>query len=296
VLHRAPRQFDHERSRWTLQDILATCQWLQLHTRSGLSRLLTRLKIHWKRGRDHLYSPDADYLEKLRTVQVCLQRVWRDDPTAVLLFEDELTYYRQPSVAQAYEAAGHAQPLAQRRYRRNTRSRIAAAVDAVTGQVHYLQRSVIGVDALVQLYAQICQRYGPGRTLYLAQDDWPVHFHPDVLAALQPQATPFPLRVPAHWPTEPRPQARRLNLPIQILPLPTYAPWTNPAEKLWRWLKQEELHLHRYADRWDELKQVVAAFLDRFGTGSGDLLRYVGLTVTSHQYGDAIAGRLGPPP
>lgn len=274
---------------------MAVCQWLRLHTLGGLSRLLQRLDVHWKRGRDAVHSPDADYLGKLRSVQVCLQRVWREDPTSVLLFQDEVTYYRQPSLAQAYEAAGHSQPLAQRSYRKNTPFRIAAAVDAFTGQVHYIQRSLIGVDALVEFYQQMCTAYGPGRTLYVAQDNWSVHFHADVLAALEPQQFTWPLHVPGNWPTQPSRTARRLHLPIQLLPLPTYAPWTNPAEKLWRWLKQDVLHLHRYADRWDELKQLIAAFLDRFADRSPDLLRYVGLTVRSHQYGDAIAGRLEAP-
>ncbi len=70
-------------------------------------------------------------------------------------------------------------------------------------------------------------------------------------------------------------QAPRLNLPIQLILLPTYASWTNPAEKVWRKLKQEELHLHCLADVWEALKQRVAAFLDRFAQGSRELLRYV---------------------
>ena len=39
------------------------------------------------------------------------------------------------------------------------------------------------------------------------------------------------------------------QLPIQLVPLPTYASWCNPIEKLWRQLRQELLHLHRFADR-----------------------------------------------
>jgi len=274
---------------------MRVCTWLRLHTQGGMSRLLRRLHIHWKRGRDSVHSPDADYVAKLKDVQICLQRVWLPVADTVLLFEDELTYYRQPTIAHAYDEAGREQPRAQRSYRKNTSFRIAAAVDAFTGQAHYVQRNKISVDVLVSLYEQICHAYPTGRTIYIAQDNWPVHFHPDVLAALQPQRFPWPLHVPPNWPKEASPKARRLNLPIQLLPLPTYAPWTNPVEKLWRWLKQDVLHLHRYADRWDKLKRLIATFLDGFAHGSPDLLRYVGLTTNSRQYGDAIAGRLGPP-
>lgn len=69
-----------------------------------------------------------------------------------------------------------------------------------------------------------------------------------------------------------------LDLPIQLLPLPTYASWCNPIEKLWRMLRQEELHLHRLADDWNAIKQRVATFMQEFEQGPQRLLRYVGLT------------------
>jgi len=34
-----------------------------------------------------------------------------------------------------------------------------------------------------------------------------------------------------------------------LVPLPTYGSWTGPIERLWRWLKQEVLHLHSYAGK-----------------------------------------------
>jgi transposase len=65
----------------------------------------------------------------------------------------------------------------------------------------------------------------------------------------------------------------------QLSPLffPTYASWLNPIEKLWRWLKQDVLHVHNLAHNLDELRRLVAAFLDPFRLGSSALLRYVGL-------------------
>jgi transposase len=67
------------------------------------------------------------------------------------------------------------------------------------------------------------------------------------------------------------------ELPIQLVFLPTYASWLNPIEKLWRWLRQEVLHLHRLSDDWPALKQAVWDFVAQFALGSLDLLRYVGL-------------------
>ena len=66
-------------------------------------------------------------------------------------------------------------------------------------------------------------------------------------------------------------------MPIQLATLPTYASWENPIEKLWRYGKQEVLHLHRWAEQLEELRRQFLAFLGRFVAGSEPLLRYVGL-------------------
>jgi transposase len=60
------------------------------------------------------------------------------------------------------------------------------------------------------------------------------------------------------------------------LPLPTYALWLNPIEKLWRKPKQEVLHLHTLSNDGKALRKS-EVFLDQYRSGSPQLLRYVGL-------------------
>ena len=289
IVRREPRQFDVERSRWTLATLAQGCDWLADCTPAGVYRILKRLGIHYKCGRSYIHSPDPDYEAKLRFVRYCLDRTKQQPDSYVVLFQDELTYYRQPTLAKAYEAAGAVQPLARRSYQSNTKRRIAATVDALTGRVVYLQRSKIGVKTLVDFYQLVHQEYLDMDTIYMVQDNWPIHFHPDVLAALRPQELKWPAYVPSNWSDQPSSRAQRLNLPIELVQLPTYAPWTNPAEKLWRWLKQDVLHLHRYADQWCKLGEKVEAFLDQFTQGSSELLRYVGLQSPENLYGAALA-------
>lgn len=112
--------------------------------------------------------------------------------------------------------------------------------------------------------------YPNAETIDVAQDNWPIQVHPDVLARLEPQQSPF-------WPQQARSTAVQDDLPIQLAFLPTYASWLNPIEKLWRWLRQDVLHLHRLSDDWHALKQAVRDFIAQFDTGSIVLLRYVGL-------------------
>jgi transposase len=66
-------------------------------------------------------------------------------------------------------------------------------------------------------------------------------------------------------------------LAVQVVPLPTYASWLNPIERLWRWLKQDVLHMHPFGEDWSELQATVQSFLERLTSGSRQLLRYTGL-------------------
>ncbi len=64
-MRRDPWAFGIDATRWTLARILAVCDWLHLATLPGLLRLLDRLGISYKRGREHIHSPDPDYPDKL---------------------------------------------------------------------------------------------------------------------------------------------------------------------------------------------------------------------------------------
>jgi hypothetical protein len=73
-------------------------------------------------------------------------------------------------------------------------------------------------------------------------------------------------------------QAALAGLPqIEPVWLPTYAPWLNLTYKLWRWLREQVLRLHRLAGDWDALRERVNAFLSQFAEAGDELLHYVGL-------------------
>jgi transposase len=277
VIHQRPEHFGLAQTRWTLAAILQACDWLRLTTLAGVHRLLKRLHIHRKRGRAHLHSPDPDYVGKLRDVWLWLRAVRLDPDTQVVLFSDELTFYRQPSLSYDYERAGKSQPLAELGHRSNLTWRIAGALNAWTGQLTFASHAHFTLKLLVDFYQQVARAYPNAQVIYLVVDNWPIHFHADVLAALHDPTSAWPLKRPANWPDAPSHKARHLDLPIRLLPLPTYAPWNNPIEKLWRLLKQQVLHLHRFADDWDGLKKRVNDELEQYLCPSPMLLRYVGL-------------------
>lgn len=277
MVHQRPDQLGLQQTRWTLAALLQISTWLRLKSVPGISQVLRRLKIHHKRARGHVHSPDVAYAGKLHHVWLSLRAVRINPEKQVLLFSDEFTFYRQPSLSYAYEQAGPRQPLAELGHRANLTWRIAATLNAWTGQVNYASHAHFTTKLLVDFYQLVVHTYPSAEIIYLVVDNWPVHFHADVLAALHDPSVAWPLSRPANWSDQPSKQARNLDLPIRLLPLPTYAPWNNPIEKLWRLIKQDVLHLHRFEDDWDGLKLRVNHELDKYLQPSSDLLRYVGL-------------------
>lgn len=247
-----PHQRGVARSRWWLAGIRSQIHWLQGKSLTTVWRCLRHLGVVYKRGRRAVHSPDPDYDTKLAVLQQVAQQVQQDPQRWVLLYQDELTYYRRPSVAQGYASCGADAPLAWQGWGHNTRRRVAAVLDAMTGQVMMRQSDRCGRHELIALYRQVRVAYPQAEHIFIAQDNWSVHFHPDILQSLE-------------------------NSSISLLRLPTYAPWTNPIEKLWRWLYQEVLYLHSWVDDWHGLQAAVSAWLSQFASGSLDLLRYVGL-------------------
>src|SRR5262249_17951933 len=140
----------------------------------------------------------------------------------------------------------------------NRQQRLIGALNALTGQVDYLDNYLVGREQVSAFYRRLEQIYPDARRIYVVQDNWSIHHHDDVLATLR--------------------QLPRLE-PVW---LPTYAPWLNPIEKLWHWLRRDVLKAHRLADDWAQVRQQVNVFLDQFAHGSPALLRYVGLVGDGH--------------
>ena len=85
----------------------------------------------------------------------------------------------QPSLAPAYHAQGKTQPRARQVAGYNTKTRLVAVLNAITGRVTYMQRSTIGIQALVAFYAQVRAAYPDAEKIYISQDNWPVHKLPE---------------------------------------------------------------------------------------------------------------------
>lgn len=287
----APGQHGLGCTRWSLRALAQVHPSLRVYSASGLWRLLRRHGVHYKRGRQYVHSPDVAYVQKVETIRMCFWRCVHRQEDSTLLFLDEMGYYRCPGVGWDYARAGKEQPLAPLGYSSNRIYRVLAALEGVSGRVVYWEGKRVSRSVLVGFYHRLVQVYRDFRRVYVVLDNWPVHYHAQVLAVLEPQQylRREQLSLPAHWSVGSLGSSEGLCLPVQLLPIPTYAAWWNPVEKLWRWLRQEVLHQHRFGDDVLGLRGAVRSFLDQFSEGSEALLRYVGLRSADGLYSSVFA-------
>jgi len=273
-----PGLLNRHQTRWTLRTLGAVVPWLKQLSLSGIHQILSRVGISYKRARDYVRSPDVDYAEKLSRIQQALAEARETPETCVVVYQDEFGFTLQPTVAKDWAETGTKYPLARQSHRSQETCYGIGALNPHTGDVVYQQVKSCTVVALHTFYTQIRQRYPNVERIYLIQDNRAIHFHANLMEALLPQTTPFRKPTPPKWTGTPSKKIGKLTkLPIEILQLPTYASWTNPIEKLWRWVRQSVVHLHRLSNDWQTLQNKVLAFMEQFKGGSQQLLHYVGL-------------------
>jgi hypothetical protein len=246
-------------ARWTLRTVRASVEAVADDRLSGRWRRLQRCRVRLRPVGAHRYSPDPEYARTVARLETCVREAVRLPEEVVLVFLDAMGYVRWPEAARDWMLAA---PQLARQLQSagptHRQQRISGALNALTGRVDELDNYRVGREQVNAFYRQLDQVYPGVRRIYVVQDNWSIHHHGDVLATLRQLP-----RVEPVW-------------------LPTYAPWLNPIETLWHWLRRDVLTGHRLAGDWPQLRQQVNAFLDQFAHGSSALLRYVGLIGDGH--------------
>ena len=179
--------------------------WLRPLTLAG-AQVTRRLGVHDQRGRRPVHSPDLDSDRKLAVVQDLRAWVAEAPRRLVLLYEDELTDSRRPTIAQGDARVGSDEPHARQGLRSNWSQRLAASLDVTSGRRFGWPRQHFDRGTLIR-YGRALETEDPEADILLvALDHGPVHWPEDVLNALA-------------------------TTKIVLVPWPTYAPWTNPVEK-----------------------------------------------------------------
>jgi transposase len=213
---------------------------------------LRRFDLCYKRGRSHVHSPDPLYNQKQEAIARARDLALQAPGDVVFLYMDEHTANLRPRVGRTYESVG-----AKGRKATGSTSRIirlAGALDVATGQVITRRRMTFPVQEIYRFFYYVEQHYPDAKIIYIALDNWPVHFHGYV-----------------------RDNLARINSKIRLLPLPTYAPWTNPIEKFWLKLNREFMNQHPYGCDETALRAALDLWLDKHREESAALLHEVGL-------------------
>ena len=256
-VRQSPQSFGLVQTRWTLHALAQVVPSLEGFTEMGVWKVLKRAGFRYKRGQPYLHSPDPQYEEKKGALDQALREAAENPGEVIALFTDEVSFYRQPSQARLWASMGRRQPRLRYSDRGNTLMRVVGLLEAAKAGVHVWEFPKVTAGRLAGCFRQIGSLYPEARRIYLIMDNWQVHFHPKVQAALA---------------SEPR---------IQVVPLPTYAPWLNNIEKLWRWTKQRITHAHPWSDDFLLFRRQVLDEFHRLDKGSPELKRYCGLQVFS---------------
>lgn len=111
--------------------------------------------------------------------------------------------------------------------------RAGVGLDPVSGRLIHRLASRFCATALAGFYQHLSRACPQAERLFLVMDNWPNHHHPLAWKAIEADAR------------------------IRVLWLPTYAPWLNPAEKVWKWLRQRLTHMHPFANAWRVFREQV---------------------------------------
>ena len=112
-----PGQINPHQTRWTLRTLGQVVPWLRDVSVPGIHQILSRVGISYKRARDYVRSPDRDYVEKLSRVQHALDTARETPETSVVLYQDEFSFKRQPTIAKDWAETGTKYPVARQSHR-----------------------------------------------------------------------------------------------------------------------------------------------------------------------------------
>jgi hypothetical protein len=209
VVQRSPVLYGLDRHGWTLDGLRHVIPWMGRLTRASISKLLRRFQLVYKRGRAHVHSPDLEYNQKMAAIAAAREEARQAPTEVVFLYEDEFTAYLRPLVGSSYR------PRSERGQKATGASadkvRLAGCVDAMTGRVVWRRRSRYNVKEMYRFFYYVQKQYPQAKVIYLALDNWPVHFHPYVqehLASMKPTSR------------------------LRFLPLPTYARFPQSHRKV----------------------------------------------------------------
>jgi hypothetical protein len=234
-LKASPIAYGSKQTQWTLKCI-KDCLLRDLKICSStVWKTLKRLGINLKRSALRQRSPDPAYYEKLKIIEDFKKEAIVHPDKMVIIPEDEASLHRIPSLARTYAEKGSCPPLQGQGVSDETRT-IFGAVNGLTGETFFME-ALTGCDTNYIKFLEQIISLNPGRKIGLITDNWGVHF--------------------SHASKNFYEEHKEC---LCVLRLPTYAPFLNPEEKIWKDMRKNVTHNHPY--------NVMSEVLQQFRTWS----------------------------
>jgi hypothetical protein len=157
VVHRSPRLFDIDRSTWTLSAVRSVIDWIAHLSLGAVDKYLHRFRLCYKRGRQHVQSPDPLYDQKLAAIARARDLALQAPGDVVFLYVDEHTANLRPRVGRTFQPIGQKGEKATGAA--STLIRLAGALDVATGQVIVRRRETFPVKEVYRFFYHV--EYAP---------------------------------------------------------------------------------------------------------------------------------------
>jgi transposase len=248
AVRRRPRSMGQPYSMWTLQrlaDYMAEHIDITVSSET-LRRFLAHHEIVFSQPQHTISSPDPEYAIKKKMIEEVRDQI---KPGEVFYYADKFNLSLLPTLRAMWSPKGQ-QVMISTPGQQQTSYGIGAD-NYHTGETVVQFQSHKRRQEVAQLLCALVEKHPTG-TIYVAWDNAKTHGDDEVDAVVQAAAG-------------------RLIL----LYLPTYRPWLNPIEMLWRHFHREVTHCELF-ETMQALLAVSQDFFDRFNSSSQTVLSIIG--------------------
>ena len=234
LLEKKPGDYGYLRSRWSselLALVLKDHHAIEVHA-STLRRLLPRLGFVWRRARPWLNRRDPRKNQKLQAIERALRQ---RRPGTEVFYVDEADVDFNPRIGPVWTRRGIQSGVITPG--QNKKHYLAGALNAHTGRVIWTEHPNKNTTLFIKMLNALRRTYRKACRIILILDNYIIH-----------KSTPV-----QHW--------LNANPKFKLLFQPTYSPWVNRIERLWKTLHDTVTRNH-CCKTFQELAQHVTRFLE----------------------------------
>lgn len=220
LVESSPQAYGYLRSRWSSELLareLARQLGVCVHA-TTIRRWLSRLNFRYRRARPTLHIRDPRKTERMRDIN----RVLKQHETGTeVFFVDEADVDLNPRIGPTWTQRGRQRAIPTPG--QNVKHYLAGALHARSGKVLWTEGSSKNTDLFLSLLERLRARYRAARQIVVILDNYGIHKS----------------RIARAWLAH--------NPKFKLLFQPTYHPWVNDIEKLWKQLHDTVTrnHAHR---------------------------------------------------